>query len=104
MIPAMALLSEDDIERIARKRAGAKLGWYVHATIFVMVNLGMFAFAYFGFARRPWSMAPVLGWGAGLLLHGISVFILANGSPLRERMLQRERDQLQREQDRTGRP
>jgi hypothetical protein len=104
MIPAMALLSEDDIERIARKRAGAKLGWYVHATIFVMVNLGMFAFAYFGFARRPWSMAPVLGWGAGLLLHGISVFILANGSPLRERMLQRERDHLQREQDRTGRP
>ena len=94
----MALLSEDDIERIARKRAGAKLGWYVHATVFVLVNLGMFAFAYFGFARRPWSMAPVLGWGAGLLLHGISVFILANGSPLRARLLQRERERLQREQ------
>lgn len=105
MVRAMALLSEEDIERIARKRAGAKLGWYVHATIFVVVNLGMFAFAYFGFARRPWSVAPVLGWGAGLLLHGISVFILANGSPLRERMLQRERDRLQREQhERAGGP
>jgi hypothetical protein len=94
----MALLSEADIERIARKRAGAKMGWYLHATVFVLVNLGMFAFSYFGFTRRPWSMAPVLGWGAGLLLHGISVFILATGSPLRERMLQREREQLQREQ------
>ena len=100
----MALLSEDDIERIARKRAGAKLGWYVHATIYVVVNLGMFAFAYFGFARRPWSMAPVLGWGAGLILHGISVFILANGTPLRARLLQRERERLQREQqDSAGR-
>ena len=105
MVRAMALLSEDDIERIARKRAGAKLGWYVHATVFVVVNLGMLAFTWFGFARRPWSMAPVLGWGAGLLLHGVSVFILANGSPLRERMLQHERDKLQRERrDHAGRP
>ena len=101
----MALLSEDDIERIARKRAGAKMGWYLHAAVFVVVNLGLLAFAWFGFARRPWSAAPVLGWGAGLLLHGVSVFLLANGSPLRERMLQRERDRLQREQqDRPGGP
>ena len=99
----MAVLSEDDIERIARKRAGAKLGWYLHAAVFVLVNLGMFAFFQLGLTRRPWSMAPVLGWGAGLLLHGISVFILATGSPLRERMLQRERERLQREQrDRAG--
>jgi membrane protein implicated in regulation of membrane protease activity len=98
MVRVMALLSEDDIERIARKRAGAKLGWYIHATVFVLVNLGMFAAFYLGLARRAWSVAPVLGWGAGLLLHGISVFLLATGSPLRERMLQRERDRLQREQ------
>ena len=95
---------EADLERLARRRAGAKMGWYIHATVFVLVNLGMFALSYSGFTRRPWSMAPVLGWGAGLLLHGISVFILATGSPLRERMLQRERDRLQREQqDRAGR-
>jgi hypothetical protein len=105
MVRAMALLSEDDIERIARKRAGAKLGWYLHATVFVVVNLGMIALSSFGFTRRPWTMAPVLGWGAGLILHGISVFILANGSPLRERLLQRERERLQREQqDRAGGP
>jgi hypothetical protein len=98
MTHAMALLSEDDIERIARRRAGAKLGWYVHATVFVLVNLGMFVASYFGVTRRPWSAAPVLGWGAGLVLHGVSVFLLATGSPLRERMLQRERERLQREQ------
>ena len=94
----MALLTEDDIERIARKRAGAKMGWYVHATVFIVVNLGMFAASYFGLTRRPWSMAPVLGWGAGLILHGVSVFLLANGSTFRERLLQRERERLQREQ------
>ena len=29
------------IERLARKRAGAKMGWYVHALVFVCVNAGL---------------------------------------------------------------
>ena len=29
----------DPIERLARRRAGAKLGWYLHATIYLLVNL-----------------------------------------------------------------
>ena len=28
-----------DLERLARKRAGAKLGWYLHACVYVLVNL-----------------------------------------------------------------
>jgi len=39
----------------------------------------------------------MFGWGFGLLLHGVSVFLLANGSGLRERMVQKERERLQRE-------
>ena len=106
MVSAMALLSEDDIERIARKRIGARVGWYLHATVFIVVNLGLLALAWLGLSQRPWSPAPALGWAAGLLLHGVSVFLLANGSPLRERMLQRERDRLQgeRENRASGRP
>ena len=29
----------DAIERLARKRAGAKLGWYMHAGVYLLVNL-----------------------------------------------------------------
>ena len=42
-------------------------------------------------------MFPVLGWGVGLALHGISVFMLGQGTPFRERLMQRERERLQRE-------
>ena len=90
-------LSPDEIDRLARKRAGAKLGWYVHATVYVLVNLSFFAISEFGFGHRRWSIFPVIGWGVGLALHGISVFILGNGSGLRERMVQKERERLQRE-------
>lgn len=93
----MVLLSEDEIERIARRRAGAKLGWYIHATVFLLVNLFLLALSRYGFGQRPWSVFPVLGWGLGLVLHGISVFMLGQGLPFRERLVQRERERLQRE-------
>ena len=93
-------LSEEEIDRLARKRAGAKLGWYIHAAVYLVVNTGLVAMAV---ARgRNWAMFPLVGWGVGLALHGISVFLVGKGSGLRERMVQREREKLQRE--RGGRP
>ena len=90
-------LSPEAIEQLARRRAGAKLGWYIHAAVFVLVNAAIFSISRYGFGSRPWSVVPLLGWGLGLALHGISVFVLGTGSGLRERMVQKERERLQRE-------
>ena len=89
-------LSHEDIERLARRRAGAKLGWYVHATVFVLVNLMLFALSSHGLGHRGWSLFPLLGWGLGLALHGIAVFLLGD---LRERLVERELERLRRAQD-----
>ncbi len=91
-------LTPEEIDRLARKRAGAKLGWYIHALVYLTVNTAMFAASIYGLRQRPWTIYPALGWGLGLALHGIAVFILGNGSGLRERMVARERERLQREQ------
>jgi hypothetical protein len=91
-------MTPDDIEHLARRRAGAKLGWYVHAAAFTVVNLVLFGMSRYGFGNRPWSVFPLLGWGLGLALHGISVFVLGTGSGLRERMVQKERERLLRQQ------
>jgi hypothetical protein len=92
-------LSPEEIDRLARKRAGAKLGWYVHASVYVLVNLLLFAMSEYAFGKRSWSVFPLLGWGLGLALHGISVFVLGGNTGLRDRMVQREREKLQRQQD-----
>lgn len=98
----MVQLSSEEIERLARKRAGAKLGWYLHAAIYVVVNLFIFALSSYAFGHRPWSIFPLIGWGVGLALHGISVFMLGQGSAFRENLVQRERERLQRDRDRAG--
>lgn len=95
-----APLSPEEIDRLARKRASAKLGWYLHATVYVLVNLLILSVSQYAFGTRPWSLGPLLGWGLGLVLHGISVFVLGRGSSLRERLVQREREHIERTQNR----
>jgi hypothetical protein len=96
---AMQLPTDQDIERLARKRANAKFGWYVHATIYICVNAVLILVAY-ATSRRGWPVFPALGWGFGLAMHGISVFLLGTGSGWREGLVDRERERLLRAHDR----
>jgi len=97
-------MAPDELDRLARKRAGAKLGWYFHAAVYVIVNLFVFAMSQYAFGNRSWSIFPLLGWGLGLALHGASVWLIGAGGDLRERMVQKERGRLQRQQDNRNPP
>lgn len=91
-------LSPEEIERLAQKRANAKMGWFIHLAVYLVVNAFIFLRSEHMYGGARWSLGPVLGWGLGLALHGISVFVLGKGSGLRERMVQKERERLLRQQ------
>lgn len=90
LTPATAL--NPDLERLAQRRARAKIGFYTHALIYALVitGLGLLAFS----QGKAWSIWPAAGWGLGLLMHGLGVFGFGPGSALRERMVERERENL----------
>lgn len=88
---------DNDIERLARKRAGAKLGWYVHAGIYIAVNLMLAALS--AASGRHWALFPAFGWGIGLLAHGVVVFLATGGAGLHEKLVQQERQRLQLQRD-----
>jgi hypothetical protein len=87
----------EDLDRIARKRAGAKLGFYIHAAVFVAVNLLLFLVNRQVSPERLWHLWPLGGWAIGLAFHGLAVFFLGSGSRFRERMVERERRHLETE-------
>ena len=91
-------LSPEEVERLAHKRANAKMGWFIHLAVYLVVNAFIFLRSEYMYGGARWSLGPVLGWGLGLALHGISVFVLGKGSGLRERMVQKERERLLRQQ------
>jgi hypothetical protein len=82
----------DDQERQARKSAGSKLGWFIHATVFVTVNIGLALLS--GLQGKSWAIFPAFGWGIGLLVHGFVVFYLRGNSGLYQSLLQRERERV----------
>lgn len=95
--PRTSTLSPAEIERLARRRAGAKLGWLIHAAVFAAVNtlLVMISLA----SGKPWAIFPLAGWGLGLAIHGAVVWLGSPGSALHERLLQQERAKLQTQRD-----
>ena len=95
--PAAASLDDAAarLERLARKRAGAKMGWYIHALVYVCVNAGLALISWR--SGQDWFVFPLAGWGLGLAIHGLAVWLSAGGAGLHERLLQAERDKLQRE-------
>jgi hypothetical protein len=73
------LVMEDQQQRYekARARVQAIKGFYIHATVFVVVNIGLFVINALtsGLAGGVWRFYwPLLGWGIGLGAHALGVF------------------------------
>lgn len=88
-------MSDHEMERLARRRAGAKLGFYIHATVYVLVNLLLASLSLM--AGLHWHVYPALGWGLGLAIHGAVVFLSTGGAF--DQLVQRERAQLAAQKD-----
>jgi hypothetical protein len=58
----------------ARRHARALRGFYSHALVYVLVNAGLAVVNLLTTPERIWFGFPMLGWGIGLLAHGLSVF------------------------------
>jgi transcriptional regulator with XRE-family HTH domain len=49
-------------------------GFYMHLTQFVAVNAILVVINLVTYPRFFWAAFPIIGWGAGLLIHGLRVF------------------------------
>ena len=85
------------LERLARRRAGAKLGWYIHASVYIAVNVLLAVLS--TISGRHWAVFPAVGWGIGLAVHGAVVFLVTGGAGLLERLVQQERRRLMSQRD-----
>jgi hypothetical protein len=87
-------MKDTDISRIAQRRANAKIGFFIHAAVFILVNIGLYFINMHTSPNYQWSVWPLGGWGLGLAIHGVVTFL--SGSGIRERMVEAEMKRLQK--------
>src|SRR5690606_26207665 len=60
----------------ARRRVRMLRGWYLHALVYACVIAGLWlVYAASGQGRYPWPLPATLGWGLGLGIHGMVVWL-----------------------------
>lgn len=87
------MIDNERIDRLARRRAGMKMGWFIHAGVYLAVNLLLATIA--SLHDRNWAIYPAFGWGIGLAIHGIVTFLVTGGGGLQDRLVESERRRLQ---------
>jgi hypothetical protein len=81
-----------DLRRKAERRADAKIGFRIHLLVYALVNAGLFAINMITSPGYLWFMWPTLGWGVGVLAHGLGVY--GTESDHRERLIESELEKL----------
>jgi hypothetical protein len=76
--------------RNARRHVERKLGFMTHLAVYVIVNGGLMTFNLTQQPRVLWAVWPILGWGIGLLFHGLAVYLHNPGATWKQRMIDNE--------------
>jgi hypothetical protein len=66
--------SDDERYRRARARVEELRSFYIHAAVYVLVNLFLIALNLLTSPDRLWFYWALLGWGIGLAAHALTVF------------------------------
>jgi hypothetical protein len=74
----------------ARRHVERKIGFLIHLTVYIIVNTGLVILSQTVSKGHLWPLGPLLGWGLGLTMHGLAVYLHAPGNNWKQRMIERE--------------
>ena len=90
-------MSEEELWERARESAEAKVGFYVHLTVYLAVNSMLVVLWWVtstltdGAVSFPWFLFPLVGWGIGVAAHYVAAF---HGSAYLERKTREEFERI----------
>ncbi|MDR2926840.1 MAG: 2TM domain-containing protein [Cytophagaceae bacterium] len=67
-------MTTDNRREKAEKRVEALRGFYFHCLSYCLINAGLFCINCLTTPGHWWFYYPLLGWGIGLLINGLSVW------------------------------
>ena len=90
-------MGNEILYRRAAVRAAMQHAFYRHVMIYIIVNVMLVAVNLLKDPNHLWFQWGMLGWGIGLLVHGLNVYSYRWLGSHREQMIQNELDRQKRE-------
>ncbi|MBF7156750.1 2TM domain-containing protein [Bacillus albus] len=69
-------MERDEIYLRAKKRMENLKAFYIHLTVYILVNLMLFLINVTSDSSELWFLYPLGGWGIGIVIHGLTTFPL----------------------------
>ncbi len=83
-------MENQDAYNRAKERVEAKLGFYTHLAVYIIVGGLLVAIDIRTSPGYTWAQWPLMGWGIGVLFHALYVFVFRSRSAFTERMIEEE--------------
>ena len=89
-------LSDDEIYALAEKRVKEKKDFYVHLSVYVVVNAMLVLIWYFTHGGYKWFVWPLACWGIGIIFHGLDVFLFHRKSNWEMNEIEKEAEKIRK--------
>jgi hypothetical protein len=83
-------MDDDKAYERAKERVEEKVGFISNLAAYVIINAFLLWLDFREDRTIDWAYWPLIGWGIGLVFHGLYTFVLGEGSALKERMIKKE--------------
>ncbi|MBD7945559.1 2TM domain-containing protein [Psychrobacillus sp. FSL K6-2684] len=90
-------MEQDEIYLRAKKKVENLKSFYIHLTVYVLVNLMLFLINIISDPSYLWFLYPLGGWGIGVAIHGFTTLSLGKlGAEWEERKIKEyiEKDKI----------
>jgi hypothetical protein len=67
-------VERDEVYLRAKKRMENLKAFYIHLTVYILVNLMLFFINVSSDSSKLWFLYPLGGWGIGIVIHGLTTF------------------------------
>ena len=74
----------------AKKRVEAKIGFFIHLSIYIVINIMLIFINLRTSPQYIWFKWPLIGWGIGVFFHALGVFVFSGRSAITEQMIEKE--------------
>ena len=85
-------MENKEVYKKAKERVDAKIGFYIHLFIYIVLNILLYVINITTSPRHFWFKWAFLGLSISIFFHGVAVFVFS--SAVYERMIEKEMEKL----------